>query len=329
MTIITKIYYDNIEIDDPISFYTTNVNLSLLNIVKQKYQGRCYMSSYIKNINRIIRTSRCVVNQRGVNDNVSNPVSGIVSVEFEAECIIYVKGEIIPCCNVIQTDKYNYLYCSTEYAGIYVQPDAKNASISKDQLISVVVESTVYDVLQDKMSVNATLFVPTAICISYELLPSVNTLENAQQSLTRLLTSYKDHIPTDQEQASSAWKSFTSLIYPYKTKSDISLDKKDELENIINTINAYISPIGNATSLPKYIIRDSKYDLTTPTIIYADKPSDNSTIIQLPVELVFAAILDNYCNYTNLIKKMVISYHNADLINKHKNLWTIYGLNRV
>lgn len=325
MTIITKIYYDNIEIDDPISFYTSDVSLSLLNIVKQKYQGRCYMSSYIKNINRIIRMSRCVVNQRGVNNNISNPVSGIISVEFEAECIIYVKGEIIPCCNVVQTDKYNYLYCSTEYAGIYVQPDAKNASISKDQLISVIVESTVYDVLQEKMSVNAVLFIPTVSCISYELLPPTNTLETAQQSLTRLIASYKDQIPTDQDQTTSAWKSFASLIYPHKVKHD----NPKNIENILTAINTYISPIGNATSLPKYIIRDSKYDLSTPSIIYSDIPADDSTIIQLPIELVFVALLENYCNYTNLVKKMVSSYHNADLINKHKNVWTLYGLNRV
>jgi hypothetical protein len=254
---------------------------------------------------------------------VSNPVSGFITVEFEAECIVYLKGEIIPGCRVVKTDRYNNLLCDTNNAGIYIESNQKNASIADGQIISIVVDVVVYDVLQEKMSISGSLFVPTPLLIAYEIQPKAD--KDYIPAITTLLAQLDD---ISAISGTSNWKSFAALIYPHKNKSEI----KPGVKNMLDIIKEDISPIANATNttpVAKYIIRDSKLDLTTPNVYYAENPPDDSTVITLPIDSVWIALIENYRNYTNLIKGMIHAYGNAEVLQKHKNLWVLYGLNRV
>jgi hypothetical protein len=312
MTIITKIMFDNIVVDDPISFLSNNIDRAIIKILEHKYVNKCYLSAYVLRITRIIRRGDCILNQNGVNDKIANPVNGTIYVQFETQCIVYNSGEIIPNCLVEETDEYNNIKCNSTYGGIHVKPDKYNSSIKVGQLISIVVENVMYDVLQPEIAIQGNLFIPKPVLIAYEI-PENKDIDIAVFApiLERLKLEESDR-------SSRAWITFDKLIYPHKTEVKIA-----------NTI----SIIDIASKLPnnknKYLVRDSNLHLTSPSVYYTDTPPEGAQIInKLNYTSIVLAVLFSYSNYSNLITEMCDIYNTPELITAHKNLWAIYASSR-
>lgn len=314
MTIKTKILYDNIEINDPISLFSGDVSLEIKNTLTRKYVNKCYMSSLILSIIRIVRRGDCLVNQNAVNKPDANPVCGHMYVEFEVECMVYNIGEIITGCIVQNTDDYLNIYCETSYANIYLRESKHNSSIQTGQIISVVVENTVYDVLQDKFSVSGIIFVPSTYSYAYEL-PN-NPIP------TEVLLALLDDIELEEyDTTSTAWKSFTEIISPYK-KTYIP-------EKIKGTQVNAIEYAREPKESSKFVLRSSIGGLTTPTIFLIKEEIDlpnNTTIIRgLSFDSIMTACIGNYQYYIAVIQGMCEIYNNEEEIKKHTNLWRLYN----
>jgi hypothetical protein len=316
MTIKTKILFDNIQINDPVALFSGDVNAELKNMLSRKYANKCYMSSLILSIIRIIRRGDCLVNQNAVNKQNANPVFGYMYVEFEVECMVYNAGEIITGCVVHNTDDYLNIYCETSYANIYLKNSKYNSTIQTGQIISVVVENTVYDVLQEKFSVSGVIFVPTTYSFAYEI--------SATSNPTDTLFSLLDDLDLNNvDMTTVAWKSFTELVSPYKKTTTFPEIKGKQID-FFEYIRNY-----QPTNQPKFILRTSTTGNTSTTIYLinneADLPEESTIIRGLSFDSMMIAIIGNYQNYINLIAGMCENYSNEEEIKRHSNLWRLYN----
>lgn len=337
MTIIKKILCDTLRVDDPIGFIVANAdNREILSQLDRKYRNKCYMSALILRITRIIRRSIHYVNQDGINDISANPVCGFINVEFEVDAVVYYPREIISGCVVRNNDEYDNIYCDSELANIYISPHNNNRSIKVGQIVSVVVDNTMYEVMQSKISIGASLFVPTVYCIAYQ----VGQRSGVDFTAVAALSQDLENITNSKEQIelskTTAWKSFAKLIYAHISQDD----GKDAL-NIFDIINYAINDANDAQTalqsavddkIPRYIVSDSRLDPTKPIVRgfanSADLPPNCEILSGLTLDSIFSAILANYRNYLGLVNGMVTAYP-TDVVADHVNLWKIYGLNRV
>lgn len=341
MTIKTKILYDNIEIDDPIVLIAGDVNSELKSILTRKYANKCYMSVLVLQIIRIIRRGDCLVNQEAVNKQWANPVCGRIYVEFEVECLVYNSGEIITGCKVMTVDDYMNIYCETAYADIYLRESKHNSTIQRGQIISIVVENTQYDVMQERFSVSGVIFVPVVHSIAYEV--------GAQPPSDALLSLLDDLELDEKDTTTVAWKTFTTIISPYKSQppapkgkvADALIyargvaqslhDKLPKEDSAVKESN--VAKEVNVERKEKFVLRDSRAGLTTSTVYLVDNETDlpeNTTIIRgLSFDTMMIAIIGNYQNYQNCVQGMCENYSNEEIIKAHSNLWRLFNSCKV
>lgn len=322
MTIKTKILYDNIEIDDPVALIAGDINSELKTILTRKYANKCYMSVLVLQIIRIIRRGDCLVNQEAVNKQWANPVCGRIYVEFEVECLMYNLGEIITGCKVMTVDDYMNIYCETAYADIYLRESKHNSTIQNGQIISIVVENTQYDVMQERFSVSGVIFVPSVYSVAYEI--------SAQPPSDALLSLLDDLELDEKDTTTVAWKTFTTIISPYK--GSISVPKGKVADALIYARGDVVQE-GNIEKKEKFVLRDSRVGLTTSTIYLVDNETDlpeNTTIIRgLSFDTMMTAIIGNYQNYQNCVQGMCENYSNEEIIKAHSNLWRLFNSCKV
>jgi hypothetical protein len=322
MTIKTKILYDNIEIDDPIALIAGDVNSELKSILTRKYANKCYMSVLVLQIIRIIRRGDCLVNQEAVNKQWANPVCGRIYVEFEVECLVYNSGEIITGCKVMTVDDYMNIYCETAYADIYLRESKHNSTIQRGQIISIVVENTQYDVMQERFSVSGVIFVPSVYSVAYEI--------GAQPPSDALLSLLDDLELDEKDTTTVAWKTFTTIISPYKTQPTVP---KGKVADVLIYARGNATKEINVERKEKFVLRDSRVGLTTGTIYLVDNETDlpeNTTIIRgLSFDTMMIAIIGNYQNYQNCVQGMCENYSNEEIIKAHSNLWRLFNSCKV
>ncbi len=313
MPIINKLLCDTLKINNPIDFIVSNQdNNEIISMLEKKFVRKCYMSALILRILRIVRKGSIQVNQSCIGDQYANPVYGTIDVEFEIEALVLNPQEILTGCIVRNNNDYNGIYCDTQYAGIYLIENKLHESLQVGQIVSIVVQDSVYEVFHEKIAVQAVLFIPHEYCIAYEV---------AQEG-TDLLLDIK--IP-EYNIVSDAWKSFSKLIYPYKQEQAVTETKYSLLDLISK------DTLQQSIKWPKYLVRDSRLGLATPMLWGAnDTKKIKCDIIRgLSRNEVCSAIAMNYINYGNLIKGMSIEYNTPEIIKKHDNLWRIYGKVRL
>ena len=75
---ITKIFDITLNINNITDIFTKDINQKLLSLLNKKYKYKCYLSSYILKINKIINRSLLEFNQNDLNCSfnvsMSNPM---------------------------------------------------------------------------------------------------------------------------------------------------------------------------------------------------------------------------------------------------------------
>ena len=85
--IITKVIEVGIDIHNCINIYSDGDNIK--HILIDRFEKKCFRGCYIKTVDRILRTSECIINQDG------SPTYGTLSVIFEVTAVVFADGEII------------------------------------------------------------------------------------------------------------------------------------------------------------------------------------------------------------------------------------------
>lgn len=219
---ITKIITYNVDIVNAQEIFTTDLTALLFEKLKKKFEHKCYQGVFISKVLRIINHSAVVIKSNTVDG------AGTVAVQFEVECIRYLKKELIPDVTVIHSSVNltdNTLHFSNSHIkGIMRMGNESNRAfmntIAEKSQIPILVNESSYNPGMDAVTIFGLPFTPQEfadnpiffICDS----KSSDSMEK-HAAILSILEGLNAEIQLHQKLKNEKnYKFFSELIYPYK-----------------------------------------------------------------------------------------------------------------
>lgn len=220
--LITKVLETSVDLFDSADIFAVDVKKLLIDKLTARYANKCYMSMLITGIVEIIRHS----DRRMVDNRLDG--GSTIDVQFKAQGIILVRGEILHGCKVVDISSSKILV-DHKYASGMLIPDPKKQVIKiikKDQLIPVRVNDVRYNVGQSQISVRGMPYSPTVPTNTFYSITkglSPDQLENIKLLIKEYHTELAKH---ESLSKSKPYEFFREVIYPYKNQQKFELSKQ-------------------------------------------------------------------------------------------------------
>lgn len=301
-----------------------NVMIELNNI----YKNKCYMSSYILKINKIINMSSC----RIINSNSSG--NGVIDVKFTADVFTLELWDILVGVEIEQNQSLiigKYKNDTGVEINITFKPTNIHANtLSLKQLLPVRIVKAIHKPNYNQIIAAGVLLTCDRKNTIYKvkgelsksLLPEINSiLNNIKEELKLRMNLMKSK--------SKEILFFESLLYSYKstnsTVEKIKIDNNIVYENYIN------KEIKNMNLLNIFDIVGT--DLTgfwsRPLNIYRSSPflvmtnEESKDYIESTPSLLIIEIAKHILNFLVAIREFTEIYNTPELIKKHENIWNM------
>lgn len=309
--ITNKIFQIGVDVHK-IDLYS-NPEKNLMNVLMDRFEGYCYKSCFIHKILRIIKRSECVIDQNDLD------AFGKVSIQFEAEVEIILKGDIINGCKVERKNAYGITICTRDNLVIGFTPHPMFNSVAEGQLMSIRVIGCKYQIGHPQITANGTPFM-------YAQGEVFKITEAMDDNDVKYLQAANAKVATEKvlfDGMNAALRTtFSALLCAYKTQPKMPR-------------GASKIDINDTTALKKikdaYIVRDYREDLTKP-VAYVYKNAEDVAAAYpdarieslLPTRGVVLNVIHEYANYMKMVREMADIYNTPDAFLKHKNMWKIF-----
>lgn len=306
--IITRHIETVLDITNPIEIYSDPDN-NILNILRDKYEGKCYSNCFILKVKKIIKRSECIIQQN------TDTCNGSVACIFEVDAIIYRNDEVISGCLVKNKDKQGLIIASSQYASICLNSQDIFNAVRNDLIIPVRVGKARYNILSDKISVNAVPYVPNNSYIYYY----IGNYNHEAAQFNDIITKIGEEeakMAEIKKKNIKGWSFFSTILYPYKDKQTIK-SKTVSVKDMALRKNA-----------EGYYCRDPKIHMSENLVtVQTGVPNaDNVTIVkELDAAAIILHMLYDYFDGMRIIREFVEIYNTENLMHLHKPLWAIYN----
>lgn len=304
-----------------------NIDDVIMDILKQRFQGRCYAASYILDVLEIVRKSDTI------NSRIKQDASFVVTVMFRVKAMSIKEYDILHNCVVNRIDEKGNFVCKNDYASIYIGAHPALQKIKMGQVVVVLAMKIAYDIFKQEMSIKAFPFIPiinNKLNVIYKL-----NVKNETPLIDQMLARFQNEVKLLKDHDSRVVSVFHDLLYPYKTQ-----DKLIELKK-----NATLMSIDNIkfpTNKTIYISMDvaiprSSYQIAVYNELKTEDPLSSSElqlaygnpVIEESYDNIISMIIHQYIEYIGDILRLSSTYHSMDLIKKNNVLWDIYRKFRV
>jgi len=337
--IVTKQIAVGVDIDNVFTLYASD---TLLQILKNKYEHKCFKSSWIIEVVNVVKTGNCNINQFG------KPGCGTIHVVFSARAIVFVPDEVLLDCKVNTKTSDGSIICSTDNCNILIKKHKSLESITPGQIIMVRVGAAIYRINADKVSVNGLPFthlpdvwykistdgVTDDVSNSNNGNASNNDASNASNASNngnshidalRELIDAAHALETEckkiKEKNNAAWDTFNNYMYAYKKPQKPTIVKKlfKFIDDVLDGSAGAGAGTGNSAGTYMYVCRSNMLDKSQPDIAYSDKPMPDA--VDIGTVQALAILVNDYIEMLNMLKFMIATYSNAEIIRNHENLW--------
>jgi hypothetical protein len=305
--IIIKLFDVILNIKDVNILFAINKNQQIFELVKQKYSNICYLESYIIQINKIVNRSLIESNQNDLDCSFN------VYVQFEAECLVLNKNEIILDME-IQDNINNNIILKKDNMLAFIKNNKDIQTFNKGDKIPIIVGKAKFTTGSNKISINAYPMIPILNNNIYYY--KINKItDNDKKQLHELIIKYiemeEERKKDINKQKNNKWDYFDNLIYPfnkdntnneikeYKTLDLLSLNYNDNIIFINSNINMSKCLICIDNNITNYI-------------------EDNSILI-------LYELLKKYYLHIKLINDLSEMYNTNDMINNNIDIFNIYS----
>jgi hypothetical protein len=335
-----------ITLDDPNIILSKNRDTMILNILKEKFEGKCYSSCYILNVIKIIRRSLIYCNENlDANFNVN--------ISFEAKVIVYQVNEIINNCEIIKKEQSGIIHGKTEYGGVQLNIQQNMAIFNTGEKTPIIVKNLRYNINQTEISILAIPFIP----IEYDVIFYKTTNDLASddydklKKLTEQIGELDNQIKKLDNQKLKIFNFFKDIIINYKLKDGKLFDKfiKDlttdnKLQKIIKdhtttVINGLLNELKTTKSndyilFKNYNSYDSNYcnkiDLSNldedDILLFNSEMNLNMVIISESMYKILELYLHENMRNKQTLLNFVDSYPTFKDVEKSKNIWKLHLL---
>jgi hypothetical protein len=298
-----KILETTLDIDEPTDIYSNERDKMIMNKLTEKYVGKCFHSCLVININKIIRRSFIYM-----KDTLNGGAT--VNIIFEANVIVYHKGEVINGCKIIKKEPSGIMHAKSEYAGIQLNIKADMSIYKEGDVVPIIVKMVRYNPNQTSISVSAHPFMPIdELPIYYNIVGDLST--DQKTILNNILIRIKDEekiIDNLSTTDKKIYKFFIDLLYNDTKKSKL-VSKKVSLTDMIELKNGIVfRPM-------------KKYDDDTIQHLTRDQPSiDESPFI------IFSIMLNKYISNLQTLSEFLKYYPSFASVQKNKEIWKMYNM---
>lgn len=346
-----KNFIISILIADPMNpNLSTNKENYILNILNEKYVGKCYNGSYIIKIHEIINISSCEIIITNLECN------GNINVQFRAKVRTFYSGEFIFNVHIKKTQLAilgEYIEDSEDGAiktyimiphGVKFEPSPLKQSImsiKENQRIPMRIIDVYHKCANPNPAIGATLLVCDKKYYKYVITSPLS--KNADILLIPLLQKIEIELQLRNAIVDNDIKKnilfFESLLYSYQidhnTTKIINIESSqfppwagleqissgnqiNLLDFIYNLLNGDNANIIGTWSRPLFIFKSS------PMVIYQENATtidDDITLEEGCPDSVFIRYLKDILDYLTIIRKMSEYYTDKAMIMAHKNIW--------
>jgi len=331
--IIKRILETYMDISDPKEIFSPNRDNMIMDKLKDKFVGVCYMSCFIVKINKIIRRSYIYM-----KDTLGGDAN--TTVMFEVDAIVYQVNEIINGCKIIKKEPNGIIHGKSDHAGIQlsIQP---NMSIFKEgDIVPVIVKRVRYNVNQNAVSVLAVPFIPMILePIYYNIHGILSKQQNDElKYILEQITTEEQKINNLNVNDKKIYKFFTDLINTDipKNNTDMKDVKKVNINNILELKSGIIYRLENKYDDPTIYYSDSKELTFNLASISEEKNGSTNAIkkttpkinnvIDESIYIAFYSILIKYLTNLQALQNFIIQYPTFTSVQNSKEIWKMYSM---
>lgn len=306
--IITKIIEAGLRIHDYLTAAGSLAEFLLL-ILRQKYENRCYCGCLIKKILRVVKHGPLVIDPVSAN-------RATISVRFEVEAIVFIRGEVIVGCKVERRDTTKLITCTAGNA-IILAEDPLLDSVKEGQFILLETVETQYPIMTNTIAVSAVPFLPQAEKPTYMITGRIS--ERERELISELVVSMhhaESEVAVLRNANSRGYEFFEQQLYPFKQQSAPEAAK----------IMPITSLIENALD-GKVISRDAHLSYATDKLAVWEPSNVPTGVIPYtqysPYDIAVMFITE-YIDSIRVIREMIRVYNTPELIKSHVGLWLMF-----
>jgi hypothetical protein len=309
--IITKVFDIIFNINNINDLFNKDINQTILNLLKKKYNGKCFLGVYIIDVIKIINRSLIESNQSNLNGSFN------IFIQFEGKCVIYNTNEII--FNMEVKDNINNIIsCKGNNVSAIIKTNKINIDFKKGQLIPIIVGKAKFITGSEIIQINSYPLIP--IIDNKQIYYKINEISNS--IIEKLNESILNYINEEEEIKSNIlksknnkWNYFSEFLYPYKINKSNDLIKKENLVDLLELKNIQNS----------ILYLDNTLDLSKRLIYKYNNDNDNIIeYIEDDTYLVLYDILKKYYLYLKSINQLSLIYDTNEKIKSNENIFNLY-----
>lgn len=308
--IITKIFDIIFNIDNINDIFNKDINQTILNLIKHKYNGKCFLGVFIIDIIRILNRSLIESNQSNLNGSFN------IFIQFEGKCIIYNTNEVI--CNIEVKDNINNIIsCKGSNVSAIIKTNKINFEFKKGQLIPIIVGKAKFVSGSDTIQINSYPLIP--IIDNKKVYYKINeisesTIEKLNESIIQYINEEEEVKIDILKNKDNKWEYFSKLLHPFKINKSNEIMENDNLIDLLdlNSLNNSILHLNNELDLSKRLVNIYKED---------DKIEE---YIEDDAYILLYDLLKKYYYYLKNINQLSITYNNDEKVKSNENIFDLY-----
>jgi hypothetical protein len=328
--IIDKIFETQINLTDINDIFNNNLDELLVNKLNNQYVNKCYKSSYILSINKIINRSIPTINKRSLAAYIN------IYIVFEASVLHYDFLDIILDNEVIDTSN-SRIICKSENKSILINNKNKILdSIKVNQLIPIIVGKCSYTLYKNTISINSYPFIP--------ILENKNNIYYIIDQLTNddiellnstIILDINNEIKLKNDilkVKNNKWEYFNKLLYPYK---ELKYNKNIPYieDNDLLKLNSYgIVSLLNEQPLIEHnisVVNYDKYKKNNKNGVNNEYNGSIDNPISENALVIYQIYLIKFYKHLKLLRELTESYQDEDKFNTNQNVFDIYEKNKL
>jgi hypothetical protein len=323
--IITKNIQTKVHIDDSSLLYSGDIDAVVMDNLKQRFEGVCYMSCLVLEVVEIQQRSNFVFSKQKQDGSAS------CNVRMTVRGIVIKKHEMLHECVVKKIDKDGHIICKNKYSAVYIRASNALQTIKEGQTIVALAGLVKYKLFKSAISVNALPFIPiidpTASVIYIVVVKHTNNI------VKKTLVKMEEEIEKNKSLNGEVYAFFINLIYPYNSKKKYNNNgaATKSLESIANATNGTKLTISQPDWLPydepSVLVHnevEAKDYLDTDEL----QATDDGIVITENYETVVGYMIHKYLEHMVTIRQLCTTYNTIDIVNENSNIWNIYKRHR-
>lgn len=323
--IIIKTIQTKVHVDDSVLLYSGDIDAVVMDNLKQRFEGYCYMSCLVMEVLGIQQKSNFVFSRQ------RHDGSATCNVQFRVKGIVIKKHEMLHDCVVKKIDKDGHIICKNKHSAVYIRASKALQTIKQGQTIVALAGLVNYKLFKPAISVNALPFIPITDKSS-EVIYSV-VVSNPTGIVKKMLAKMDDEVKQNQALDKEVYAFFLDLLYPYQTKKRFDKDKASV--KTMSQIAGSTSGTKLNLSQPDWLPMDKPIVLSYGKVESEDvlgtddlKAAGDGIVVSENYEAIMGYMVHKYIEHMVTVRKLCTTYSTMDLVKANNNVWDIYKRHR-